>query len=54
MIVYKEYKIAKRHVISKVETSLVESKNSLTRHYPTRFKSIDMIANSLLLLFNKN
>ncbi len=54
--------IAKRHVVTKSETSLVESKNSLIRHYLARFnrktkrysKAIDMIENSLLLLFNRN
>jgi insertion element IS1 protein InsB len=60
--VYAEYTIAKRHVVTKSETALVESKNSLIRHYLARFnrktkrysKAIDMIENSLLLLFNKN
>lgn len=59
---YAQYRIAKRHVITKAETALVESKNSLIRHYLARFnrrtkrysKAIDMIENSLLLLFNKN
>ena len=60
--VYAKYQIAKRHVVTKSETSLVESKNSLIRHYLARFnrqtkrysKAIDMIENSLLLLFNRN
>ena len=60
--VYGKYKIAKKHVVTKAETSLVESKNSLIRHYLARFnrktkrysKALDMIANSLLMLFNKN
>lgn len=58
---YAKYKIANRHLITKAETSLVESKNSLIRHYLARFnrktkrysKAIDMIENSLLMLFNK-
>ena len=60
--VYAKYKIAKRHIVTKAETSLVESKNSLIRHYLARFnrktkrysKAMDMIYNSLLLLFNKD
>lgn len=59
--VYSKYKISKQHAATKSETSLVESFNSLIRHYLARFnrktkrysKSFDMIANSLLLLFNK-
>ena len=58
---YSKYKISKQHVITKSETSLVESFSSLIRHYLARFnrktkrysKSFDMIDNSLLLLFNK-
>lgn len=57
---YSKYRIAKKHCISKAETSLVESKNSLIRHYLARFnrktkrysKALDMIGHSLLLLFN--
>ena len=30
---YCSYKLAKRHLVTKAETSLVESKNSLIRHY---------------------
>lgn len=60
--VYSKYKIAKIHIMTKKETALVESKNSLIRHYPARFhrktkrhsKSINMIYNSILLLFNKS
>ncbi len=60
--VYGQYKIAQRHIMTKAETSLVESKNSLLRHYLARFnrktkrysKAIDMIENSILLLFHKN
>jgi insertion element IS1 protein InsB len=60
--VYGQYKIAEKHIMTKVETSLVESKNSLIRHYLARFnrktkrysKAIDMIENSILMLFNKN
>ncbi|WP_341788901.1 MULTISPECIES: IS1 family transposase [unclassified Rickettsia] len=60
--VYGAYKIAKRHYFTKKETALVESFNSLIRNYLARFnrktkrysKAIDMIYNSILLLFNKN
>jgi insertion element IS1 protein InsB len=60
--VYSKYKIAKHHHRTKSETSLVESKNSLIRHYLARFnrktkrysKSIDMITHSLFLLFFKD
>ena len=60
--VYNKFHIAKRHIMTKKETALVECKNSLIRHYLARFnrktkrysKAIDMIANSILLLFNKN
>jgi len=60
--VYGGYKIAKSHYFTKKETALVESFNSLIRHYLTRFnrgtkrysKAFDMIYNSILLLFNKN
>ena len=59
---YKKYKISKYHHTTKAETSLVESKNSLIRHYLARFirrtkrysKSLDMIKHSLFLLFNQN
>ncbi len=59
--VYKQYKIAEKHVITKSETSLVESKNSLIRCFLARFnrrtkrysKSIEMIIVSLKLLFQK-
>ncbi len=59
---YGAYKIANRHVVSKAETALVESKNSLIRLYLARFnrktrhfsKALDMIYYSLLILFNKN
>ena len=60
--VYAQYNIANQHVITKAEMSLVEPKNSLIRHYLARFnrktkrysKAIDMIENSLILLFNKD
>lgn len=60
--VYGAYKIAKRHYFTKKETALVESFNSLIRNYLARLnrktkrysKAIDMIYNSILLLFNKN
>ena len=59
--VYGKYKIAKKHYMTKAETSLVECFNSLLRHYLARFnrrtkrysKAMDMISNSILLLFNK-
>ena len=60
--VYSKYRIAQKHIVTKAETSLVESKNALIRHYLARFnrktkrfsKSIEMIYHSLILLFNKN
>ena len=60
--VYDKYKIAKKHYFTKAETALVESFNSLIRHYLARFnrktkrysKAIDMIYNSILMLFNKD
>lgn len=59
---YACYRLAKRHVISKSETSLVESKNSLVRLYLARFnrktrrfsKAFDMIFASLIILFHKS
>lgn len=59
---YKYYRISTQHVVSKSETSLVKSKNSLVRHYLARFnrktkrysKAIDMIMYSLFLLFYKH
>jgi len=58
---YCSYKLANRHVVTKAETSLVESKNSLIRHYLARFnrktkrysKAFDMILHSLVILFYK-
>ena len=35
--VYASYKLAEKHCVTKAETSLVESKNSLIRHYLARF-----------------
>lgn len=60
--VYKKFSIANNHLITKSETSLVESKNSLLRHFLARFnrrtkrhsKAVDMVKASILLLFNKN
>ena len=60
--VYEKYKIADKHYNTKKETALVESFNSLLRHYLARFnrktkrysKAIDMIYSSILMLFNKN
>jgi insertion element IS1 protein InsB len=59
---YSKYKISKKHITTKAETSLVESFNSLIRHYLARFhrktkrysKSFRMIVDSLMLLFNKH
>jgi insertion element IS1 protein InsB len=59
--VYVKYQIAEQHILTKSETCLVESKNSLLRHFLARFnrrtkrfsKAIDMIYNSVLMLFNK-
>lgn len=59
---YASYRLAERHMVTKSETSLVESKNSLIRHYLARFnrrtkrysKAFDMIFWSLLILFNKS
>ena len=58
---YGYYRLAKQHVISKSETSLVESKNSLIRLNLARFnrrtrrfsKAFDMILASLLILIYK-
>ena len=60
--VYGKYRIASKHYFTKSETSLVESFNSLIRHYLARFnrrtkrysKALDMIYNSILILFNKH
>lgn len=60
--VYSKYRIAKKHYMTKAETSLVELFNSLIRHYLARFnrktkrysKALDMIYNSIMMLFNKN
>ena len=60
--VYGKYKISNKHHMTKSETALVESKNSLIRHYLARFnrktkrysKAVDMISNSILMLFNKD
>ncbi len=58
---YGKYRIGDKHYFTKKETALVESFNSLIRHYLARFnrktkrysKAIDMIYNSILMLFNK-
>ena len=60
--VYTSCKIAEKHVQTKSETALVESKNSLIRHYLARFhrktkhysKAIDMIKTSILILFHQD
>ena len=57
--VYAKYRISKEHHQTKSETSLVESKNSLIRHYLARFhrktklysKALDMILYSLFIFF---
>ena len=59
---YASYHLAELHLVTKSETSLVESKNSLIRHYLARFnrrtkrysKAFDMIFCSLLMLFYKS
>jgi IS1 family transposase len=59
---YSYYSLAERHVISKSETALVESKNSLIRLNLARFhrktrrfsKAFDMIFVSLLILIHKS
>ena len=59
---YASYRLAEKHLTTKAETSLVESKNSLIRHYLARFnrrtkrfsKAFDMIFWSLLILFDKD
>jgi insertion element IS1 protein InsB len=59
---YQSYKLAEQHHTTKAETSLVESFNSLLRHYLARFnrrtkrysKSIRMIVASLTLFFNQD
>ena len=56
---YGKFHIAKQHVITKAETALVESKNSLLRLHLARFnrktrrysKAFDMIHSAVLLLF---
>lgn len=58
---YSYYKLTERHVVSKAETSLVESKNSLIRLNLARFnrktrrlsKAFDMIFASLIVLIYK-
>ena len=58
---YKKIKISNKHVTSKSETCLVESKNSIIRRRLARFhrrtscysKALDMVSASLLLLFNE-
>ena len=55
---YSKYIISKQHTTTKTETALVESFNSLIRHYLARFnrktkrysKKLDMIIDSLILL----
>jgi insertion element IS1 protein InsB len=59
---YSKYSISKKHTTTKAEKALVESFNSLIRHYLARFnrrttrysKAFDMIVDSLTLFFNKH
>jgi insertion element IS1 protein InsB len=59
--VYGKYLIAEKHIVTKKETALVESKNSMLRHNLARFnrrtkrhsKAFDMIQSAVLLLFNQ-
>jgi insertion element IS1 protein InsB len=59
---YGRFIVAKQHVVTKAETALVESKNSLLRLHLARFnrrtrrysKAFDMIHSAVLLLFNKH
>ena len=59
---YDKLKIAKRHIITKSETCLVESKNTIIRRRLARFnrrtcrysKAFDMVVASLTLLFREN
>ena len=58
---YKKIKISNKHVISKSETCLVESNNSIIRKRLARFhrrtscysKALDMVSAYLLLLSNE-
>ena len=58
---YKKFQISQKHTTTKAETALVESKNSLLRHYLARLnrktkrysKAIDMLENAVLMFFNK-
>ena len=59
--VYQYYKLADKHIITKAETSLVESWNCRLRHYLARLKrktlnynkSEEMLRISILMLLNK-
>ena len=59
---YRYYRLAEKHIVTKSETALVESKNFLIRHYLARFnrrtirysKAFDMIFASLVILFHKS
>ena len=60
-LVYQKHSIAKEHIQTKAETSLVEAKNSSIRDNLARFnrktkrvsKTIEMAKLSILMLFNK-
>ena len=59
---YRGRNLGKEHVVCKSQTTLVENKHSLIRHYLARFhrrtrrysKALDMIYYSLLLFFHKD
>jgi insertion element IS1 protein InsB len=60
--IYSYYKFTEKHIITKAETSLVESFNCRLRHYLARLnrrtlcysKSKDMLRLSIMMLINKN
>jgi len=55
------YELVQKHIVTRAETSLVESKNSFIRHYLARFnrktkgysQAFDIIFTSPAILFNK-
>ena len=59
---YRDNNLAKEQVVCKSQTTLVENKNSLVRHYLARFhrrtrrysKALDMMYYSVLIFFNKD
>ena len=58
--IYQQYRLAKKHIVSKAETALVESYNGMLRHNLARFnrktkrysKSLQMAFYSAMLMFN--